>query len=203
MATYFDVVDEAEAAGGAKTTRVTLQDGRTVRIAHNPMSGGGYVATHEDITEAVRAEEHIRYLGSHDGLTGLPNRSLLHDRIGEALARIAPRRDVLPALSRSRQFQGRQRLAWPFDRRPPAEAGRRSACALCLRETDTLARIGGDEFVVLQADIEKPEQAGSLAQPAHRGDGRAVRSRRAPSLSSASASASRSAPATARTPTPC
>src|SRR5581483_6808448 len=87
MTTYFDVIGEAEAAGGARTTRVALKDGRTIRIAHNPMSGGRYVATHEDITEAVRAEAQIRYLGSHDGLTGLPNRASLCERIGEALAR--------------------------------------------------------------------------------------------------------------------
>jgi len=101
MTTYFDLLSEAAAAGGLRSERVALQDGRTVRITHNPMSGGRYVAVHEDITEAVRAERRIRYLGSHDALTGLPNRTLLLDRIGEALAR-APRGNVLPSLSRSR-----------------------------------------------------------------------------------------------------
>jgi diguanylate cyclase (GGDEF)-like protein len=163
METYFNVVGEAEAAGGARTTRVNLQDGRTVRIAHNPMSGGAYVAIHEDITQAVRAEEQIRYLGSHDGLTGLPNRSLLRDRVGEALARI--RRggmfcihyldlDNFKSVNDTHGHPiGDLLLKKAVERLRP-----------CLRETDTLARLGGDEFVVLQADLEKPEQAGNLAR---------------------------------------
>ncbi|WP_158812771.1 bifunctional diguanylate cyclase/phosphodiesterase [Methylocapsa sp. S129] len=163
MATYFDVADEANAAGGARSTRVPLRDGRTVRIAHNPMSGGAYVATHEDITQAVRAEEQIRYMGSHDGLTGLPNRSLLRDRIGEAMARI--RRGgmfCIHYLDLDNFKTVNDTHGHPIGDlllKQVAERLRR-----CLRETDTLARLGGDEFVVLQDDIEKPEQAGSLAR---------------------------------------
>ena len=85
MSSYLDVVDGAMAVASASVRKVLLQDGRTIRITHNPMSDGGYVATHEDITEAVRAAEKIRHLGSHDGLTGLPNRFHLRDRIEEAL----------------------------------------------------------------------------------------------------------------------
>jgi diguanylate cyclase (GGDEF)-like protein len=161
--TYFDVVDEAKAAGGAKTVRVTLQDGRTVRIAHNPMSSGGYVATHEDITQAVRAEEQIRFLGSHDGLTGLPNRSLLRDRIGEALTRI--RRSgmfCIHYLDLDNFKCVNDTHGHPIGDLLLKQAAERFR--QCLRETDTLARLGGDEFVVLQADVEKPEQAGNLAR---------------------------------------
>jgi diguanylate cyclase (GGDEF)-like protein len=163
MATYFDVVSEAKAANGTRSTRVELQDGRTIRIAHNPMSSGGYVATHEDITQAVRAEEQIRFMGSHDGLTGLPNSSLLRDRIGEALARA--RRggmfcihyldlDNFKSVNDTHGHSIGDLLL-----KQVAERLRR-----CLRETDTLARLGGDEFVVLQGDLEKPEQAGNLAR---------------------------------------
>jgi diguanylate cyclase (GGDEF)-like protein len=163
IATYFDVIGEAEAAGDTRTTRVALKDGRTIRIAHNPMSGGRYVATHEDITEAVRAEAQIRYLGSHDGLTGLPNRASLCERIGEALARA--RRGEMFCLHHldldnfksvndaHGHSVGDLLLKEVVARLKP-----------CLRETDLLARLGGDEFVVLQNDIEKPEQAGSLAR---------------------------------------
>ncbi len=132
-----------------------------MRIAHNPMSGGGYVATHEDITQAVQAEEQIRYMGSHDGLTGLPNRSLLRERMGEALTRV--RRggmfcihyvdvDNFKAINDTHGHAIGDLLL-----KQVAERLR-----LCLRETDTLARLGGDEFVVLQDDLEKPEQAGTL-----------------------------------------
>jgi diguanylate cyclase (GGDEF)-like protein len=163
MATYFDVIGEAEAAGDTKSTRVVLRDGRTVRIAHNPMIGGGYVATHEDITEAVWAEEQIRFMGSHDVLTGLANRSLLRDRIKEALART--RRagmfclhyldlDNFKSVNDTHGHSIGDLLLQQVSQR----LGR------CLNETDTLARVGGDEFVVLQVDVERPEQAGGLAR---------------------------------------
>ncbi|MBB3571825.1 ATP-binding protein [Rhizobium sp. BK491] len=53
-ATYFDVVGEAAQKGGRANQNVVLQDGRVVRITHSSMKDGGYVATHEDITENVR-----------------------------------------------------------------------------------------------------------------------------------------------------
>ena len=163
MTTYFDLLSEAAAAGGLRSERVALQDGRTVRITHNPMSGGRYVAVHEDITEAVRAEQRIRYLGSHDALTGLPNRTLLLDRIGEALAR-ARRGEMFCLhyldLDNFKSVNDLHGHAIGDLLLEQAVARLRE----CVRETDTLARLGGDEFVVLQADLEKPEQAGSLAR---------------------------------------
>jgi diguanylate cyclase (GGDEF)-like protein len=163
METYFDVVDEAKAAGGARSTRVSLQDGRTVRIAHNPMSSGGYVATHEDITQAVRAEEQIRYMGSHDGLTGLPNRSLLRDKISEALARVRRGEMFCIHYLDLDNFKCVNDMhGHPIGDLLLKQVAER--LRLRLRETDTLARLGGDEFVVLQVDLEKPEQAGSLAR---------------------------------------
>jgi diguanylate cyclase (GGDEF)-like protein len=162
MANYFDVADEAVAAGGARSARVVLQDGRTVRIAHNPMSGG-YVATHEDITQAVRAEEQIRYMGSHDSLTGLPNRTLLRDRIGEAIARM--RRGgmfCIHYLDLDNFKTVNDTHGHPVGDLLLKQVAER--LGLCLREIDTLARLGGDEFVVMQADLEKPEHAGSQAR---------------------------------------
>jgi signal transduction histidine kinase len=56
-ATYFDVVGEAAQKGGRASQNVILQDARVVRISHSSMKDGGYVATHEDITESVRNAE--------------------------------------------------------------------------------------------------------------------------------------------------
>jgi signal transduction histidine kinase len=56
-ATYFDVVGEAAQKGGRASQNVILQDARVVRITHSSMKDGGYVATHEDITESVRNAE--------------------------------------------------------------------------------------------------------------------------------------------------
>jgi diguanylate cyclase (GGDEF)-like protein len=163
MASYVDLVDEAKIAATTQSTRAALQDGRTIHISHNPMAAGGYVTTHEDITQAVQAEERIRFMGLHDGLTGLPNRSLLYDRIGDALARVADRgafgvhyldldkfKSVNDALGHT---SGDVLLRRISDR-----------LRSCLGAADTLARLGGDEFVVLQAKLGVPEDAARLAQ---------------------------------------
>jgi diguanylate cyclase (GGDEF)-like protein len=160
MAAYGAFIAEAETSGCSRSMRVALKDGRTMRLVHS----GGYVATHEDVTEAVRAEERIRFMGSHDALTGLPNRSLLRDRIGEALARA--RRGGQMFCVHYLDLDNFKSVNDTHGH-PVGDLLLRQATArlgACLRETDTLARLGGDEFVVLQAELEKPEQAGSLAR---------------------------------------
>jgi diguanylate cyclase (GGDEF)-like protein len=163
IATYFDVAREAEAAWAARSRRIELQDGRTVRIAHNPMRGGRYVATHEDITQTVQAEAKIRYMSSHDALTSLPNRILLRDRVCEALARV--RRGGLffiHYLDLDHFKTVNDTYGHPIGDLLLRQVAER--LRMCLREADTLARLGGDEFVVLQADSQSPEQAGKLAR---------------------------------------
>jgi diguanylate cyclase (GGDEF)-like protein len=163
MSSYFDVVDEAKIAASTRSTRVRLQDGRTIHIAHNPMSAGGYVSTHEDITKAVQAEERILYLGLHDELTGLPNRGLLYDRMGETLARVKRHGmfgvhyldlDKFKSINDAHGHTVGDILLKKISERLRS----------CLSEVDTLARLGGDEFVVLQASLEMPEQAADLAR---------------------------------------
>jgi diguanylate cyclase (GGDEF)-like protein len=65
-----------------------LSDGRTVSLVHVPMPGGGWVCTHEDITERRRAQAKIEHLARHDALTDLPNRFLLREELQEALQRM-------------------------------------------------------------------------------------------------------------------
>jgi hypothetical protein len=55
-ATYFDVVIEAVSKGSAASQNISLTDGRIIKISHNPMAKGGYVATHENV--AVLANPH-------------------------------------------------------------------------------------------------------------------------------------------------
>ena len=118
----------------------------------------------EDITERVTAEEEVHRLAHHDTLTGLPNRVLLHDRLNQALA--GARRhhhSVAVMMRRPRPLQERQRLL-----------GHRIGDALLqqvavrirgrLRETDTVARVGGDEFVLIQTELNDPDNASVTAQ---------------------------------------
>jgi len=64
-----------------------LGDGSLISITRDPMQGGGWVATHEDITEQRQSELKIEYMAHHDSLTGLANRVLLNARLEEALGR--------------------------------------------------------------------------------------------------------------------
>ena len=137
-------------------------DGTVLEICTQLLEGGGAVRTYADVTERRRAEERIRFLAHHDALTGLANRFALHERLEQALA-----------LSR-RGEAGLAVLALDLDRfkavndtmghgagdlllTPVAERLRG-----CARSPDTVARIGGDEFVVVQLGTQ-PAAAEALA----------------------------------------
>ena len=121
-----------------------------------------------DITERKEAEKWLEHRTLHDLLTDLPNRLLLLDRLGHALART--------------EREGRGQVAVLFmdlDRFKVIndslghEAGDRLLVAVAerlkgyMRPEDTLARFSGDEFVVLVEDVESPEQAIRVAERIH------------------------------------
>ncbi|TCV72200.1 phospho-acceptor domain-containing protein [Neorhizobium sp. R1-B] len=58
-AAYFDVVTAANVIGSVASQNIVLSDGRVIKITHNPMKTGGYVATHEDVTAAVAVSEEL------------------------------------------------------------------------------------------------------------------------------------------------
>ena len=110
----------------AKDSTVELQDGRTIKIRHRPMPGGGWVATHEDITEQRQSEVKIEYMAHHDSLTDLANRVLLNDRLEQALGRAQRERNGGRPSSRPRSVQGRERYVRPSLRRQAAQDRRRA-----------------------------------------------------------------------------
>ncbi len=144
-------------------------NGVVLEIRGMPMPDGGFVTTYIDITARKHAEDEIRNLAFHDTLTHLPNRRLLNDRLSQALA----------ASKRSGHYGALMFLDLdnfkPLNDTHGHEAGDlllvevAARLKRCVRETDTVARFGGDEFVVtlsgLTADAaESRAQAGALAE---------------------------------------
>jgi diguanylate cyclase (GGDEF)-like protein len=143
---------------------VELQNGRTFKIRHRPMPDGGWVATHEDITEQRRSEVKIEYMAHHDALTDLANRVLLNERLEQALSQRIHRKQLVAVHHLDLdQFKAvNDTFGHPVgDKLLKIVAERLRSL---VRETDTIARMGGDEFVVVQAPIADPGEATALAQ---------------------------------------
>ena len=140
-----------------------LSDGRSFRISHQPMASGGWVTTHEDVTEQSIATKRIAHMASHDALTNLGNRSLLRERLAEELPRV--RRGATCALhylDLDRFKSVNDTLGHPVgDALLKAVAER---LRMSVREIDTVVRLGGDEFSILQLGVNDSEQAMSLAR---------------------------------------
>jgi diguanylate cyclase (GGDEF)-like protein len=142
---------------------VELRDGRTFKIRHRPMPNFGWVATHEDITEQRQAELKIEYMAHHDALTDLANRVLLNRRLESALDRIVePEMLAVHHLDLDQFKAVNDTFGHPAgDKLLKIVAGRLRGL---VRETDTIARMGGDEFVIVQVPVADPTEATSLAQ---------------------------------------
>ena len=147
----------------AKDSIVELMNGRTFKIRHRPMPGGGWVATHEDITEQRQSEVKIEYMAHHDALTDLANRVLLNDRLEHALGRVQHAEMVAVHHLDLDQFKAvNDTFGHPCgDKLLRIVAERLRGL---VGEADTIARMGGDEFVIVQATIADPAEATSLAQ---------------------------------------
>jgi len=142
---------------------VELRNGRTFKIRHRPMPDGGWVATHEDITEQRQAEVRIEYMAHHDSLTDLANRVLLNERLERALSRFQGEQMVAIHHLDLDQFKAvNDTFGHPAgDKLLKIVADRLRGL---VRETDTIARMGGDEFVIVQAPLAEPAEATALAQ---------------------------------------
>jgi diguanylate cyclase (GGDEF)-like protein len=141
-----------------------LADGRLMRIVRQPMADGGWVATHEDITEQRRAEAEIAHLACHDVLTGLANRAEFNARLAEATGRLLRNgRAVTVMMLDLDKFKAvNDGLGHPAGDELLVEVGRRLKSSI--RAGDVLARLGGDEFAIIQEGVaNQHEDAISLA----------------------------------------
>jgi diguanylate cyclase (GGDEF)-like protein/PAS domain S-box-containing protein len=133
----------------------------------NPFAGQGrkfgvYVLA-RDISEKKQADDHLAYLAYHDVLTGLPNRTLFRDRVG--LAMVQAKRSGVKAATMFIDLDRFKLANDTFGHQKGDDLLKEVARRLqdSLRETDTLARIGGDEFMVLLPGIRSSEDAAHVA----------------------------------------
>ena len=122
------------------------------------------IGTVQDITEQKMTQERIEHMAHYDTLTGLPNRALFYDRLRQALV-LAKRHEVgltllymdLDGFKKVNDTQGHH--AGDLVLKIVAER-----LSICVRESDTVSRLGGDEFIIILNDTHKHEDVVAVAQ---------------------------------------
>jgi len=141
---------------------VELEDGRVFSISHQPMSDGGWVSTHQDITEQRRNEAHIWHLARHDGLTNLPNRVAFNERMESAEANIRRGENLAVLWVDLDHFKAvNDTLGHAVGDEVLKAVSKR--LVECCRDTDVVARFGADEFAILQGPLPHAGDAAILA----------------------------------------
>jgi diguanylate cyclase (GGDEF)-like protein/PAS domain S-box-containing protein len=160
---FFQKVLSDVRGGNLQTGVFEMEVGHWVRVAQQPMKGGGWVSTLEDITQWRELQQQIAHMAHHDALTGLPNRSHFREQLARELSRTSRDQEIaVHAIDLDNFKDINDALGPPVgDELLKEVAGRLRAA---VRATDTVARIGGDEFAIIQISREvRASDASSLA----------------------------------------
>jgi len=132
-------------------------------VANDGTISGCYAVT-TDITEQQQAAERIQHLAQHDSLTGLPNRLLFNDRLAQAI--ILAKRDSLRFALLYLDLDKFKPVNDTLGHNAGDELLRSVAARIRrqVRESDTVARVGGDEFTVILLDVNSREDVAAVAE---------------------------------------
>ena len=142
---------------------IDTPDGRSIQVVNEPLPDGGWVATHEDITERRTIEERIAHLAHYDALTDLPNRALFHEQIKQELPYAKPDRQVAVLYIDIDEFKS---VNDSLGHLIGDELLKSVAQSLrgCVPDTGFVARLGGDEFAVVQTCVHNPNDVTDLVE---------------------------------------
>ncbi|MDX1370460.1 EAL domain-containing protein [Pseudomonas sp.] len=161
---------KGRATNGTRQCHYRAKDGRlrTCRLAMRTVAdaqvGGGFRGTVSDITEEVEARARIEHLSLHDALTGLPNRNRMQEFL-EGKLKATPSADkplVMLSLDLDRFKQVNDSFGHEVGDQVLNEVSRR--LRLCLRDGDLVARMGGDEFILIVSGISAQEEVEHLCE---------------------------------------
>jgi diguanylate cyclase (GGDEF)-like protein/PAS domain S-box-containing protein len=147
------------------------KDGSTVWVSTNAQyyhdeqgNVAGVEGTTRDISERKKFEDEIKALANYDSLTGLPNRRLFYDRLQQVItqAHRSKRSAALMFIDLDGFKDVNDNFGHEMGDLLLISAARRLSG--CVRESDTVARIGGDEFVVIVPEIQDHEGVASLSE---------------------------------------
>ena len=147
-------------ADGERYSLAALADCAAIAIENARL----YEEAQQELAQRKRAEEAILQLAYHDTLTGLPNRTLFNDRTGVALARARryTQRLAVMLLDLDHFKKVNDTLGHSVGDELLQAVGQRLYAVL--RDSDTVCRMGGDEFLLLLPEMDKPEHAETAAQ---------------------------------------
>jgi len=146
---------------------VETSDGRLIEIATEPIADGGWLATHEDVTERVRTQERMAHLAYYDALTDLPNRALFRDHVERKLSTIAPGERFAILFIDVDEFKS---VNDSLGHHVGDELLKSVASRLrqCVGPNDFVARLGGDEFAIVKVEFTDESEVIALVEKIHR-----------------------------------